>query len=168
MKIYLAHGRGGSQHSKEIFHLARTAKRAGHETHCINDTDSEDPELRSARLTALVAAEPEPVVLMGFSMGGYTAMLAAAAHPEKVRGLFLVAPALYAPRYQVKSYPTISPTEIVHGWDDDVVLFEHSVRYAREAGATLHLVPAGHLFYQPDELALLCRHFADFLTRLES
>jgi len=28
MKIYLAHGRGGSQHSKEIFHLARTAKRA--------------------------------------------------------------------------------------------------------------------------------------------
>jgi len=51
MKIYLAHGRGGSQHSKEIFHLARTAKRAGHTTHCINDTDSEDPELRSARLT---------------------------------------------------------------------------------------------------------------------
>ena len=50
MKIYLAHGRGGSQHSKEIFHLARTAKRAGHTTHCINDTDTEDPELRSARL----------------------------------------------------------------------------------------------------------------------
>ena len=167
MKIYLAHGRGGSQHSKEIFHLARTAKRAGHITHCINDTDSEDPELRSARLTALVAAEPEPVVLMGFSMGGYTAMLAAAAHPEKVRGLFLVAPALYAPRYQVKSYPTISPTEIVHGWDDDVILYEHSVRYAKEAGATLHLVPAGHLFYQVDELALLCRHFADFIARLE-
>ena len=50
MKIYLAHGRGGSQHSKEIFHLARTAKRAGHTTHCINDTDTEYPELRSARL----------------------------------------------------------------------------------------------------------------------
>lgn len=104
---------------------------------------------------------------MGFSMGGYTAMLAAAAHPEKVRGLFLVAPALYAPRYQVKSYPTISPTEIVHGWDDDIILYEHSVRYAKEAGATLHLVPAGHLFYQADELALLCRHFADFIARLE-
>ena len=53
MKIYLAHGRGGSQHSKEIFHLARTAKRAGHTTHCINDTDTdtEAPELRSARPT---------------------------------------------------------------------------------------------------------------------
>ncbi|RKW07477.1 MAG: alpha/beta hydrolase, partial [Cardiobacterium sp.] len=37
----------------------------------------------------------------------------------------------------------------------------------KEAGATLHLVPAGHLFYQADELALLCRHFADFLARLE-
>ena len=138
MKIYLAHGRGGSQHSKEIFHLARTAKRTGHTTHCINDTDTEDPELRSARLTALVASEPEPVVLMGFSMGGYTTLLAAAAHPEKVRGLFLVAPGLYLPRYQVKTYPVVSPTEIVHGWDDDIVLYEHSVRYAREAGATLH------------------------------
>ena len=52
MKIYLAHGRGGSQHSKEIFHLARTAKRAGHTTHCINDTDTENPELRSERLIA--------------------------------------------------------------------------------------------------------------------
>ncbi len=50
MKIYLAHGRGGSQHSKEIFYLARTAKRAGHTTHCINDTDTEDPEWCSARL----------------------------------------------------------------------------------------------------------------------
>ena len=48
------------------------------------------------------------------------------------------------------------------------MLFEHSVRYAREAGATLHLVPTGHLFYQPHELALLCRHFADFLARLEA
>ena len=167
MKIYLAHGRGGSQHSKEIFHLARTAKRAGHATHCINDTDTEDPELRSARLSALVAAEAAPVVLMGFSMGGYTSMLAAAAHPEKVRGLFLVAPALYAPRYQVKQYPKIVPTEIVHGWDDDIILYEHSVRYAKGAGATLHLVPAGHLFYQPDELAVLCRYFAGCPTRLE-
>ena len=51
MKIYLAHGRGGSQHSKEIFHLARTAKRVGHETHCINNIDTDDPELRSVRLT---------------------------------------------------------------------------------------------------------------------
>jgi len=32
MKISLAHGRGGSQHSKEIFHLARTAKRASRDT----------------------------------------------------------------------------------------------------------------------------------------
>ena len=165
MKIYLAHGRGGSQHSKEIFHLARTAKRAGHTTHCINDTDSEDPELRSARLTALVAAEAAPVVLMGFSMGGYTAMLAAAAHPEKVRGLFLVAPALYAPRYQVKSYPTISPTEIVHGWDDDVILYEHSLRYARDPDATLHLVDAGHFFYAPHELAQLRHTFSGFLSQ---
>ena len=165
MKIYLAHGRGGSQHSKEIFHLARTAKRAGHDTHCINDTDSEDPELRSARLTALVAAEPEPVVLMGFSMGGYTAMLAAAAHPDKVKGLFLIAPALYCLRYRVQHYPRISPTTIVHGLHADVILYEHSLRYARDHDATLHLVKAGHFFYAPHELAQLCHTFSGFLSQ---
>ena len=126
MKIILSHGRGGTPHNKEIYHLARTGK-----------------------------------------AHGYTSMLAAAAHPDKVKGLFLIAPALYCLRYRVQHYPRISPTEIVHGWDDDVILYEHSVRYAKEAGATLHLVPAGHLFYQADELALLCRHFVDFLARLE-
>ena len=167
MKIILSHGRGGTPHNKEIYHLARTGKAHGYTCETVDDRDSEDPEERAARLTARVAAEPEPVVLMGFSMGGYTSMLAAAAHPDKVKGLFLIAPALYCLRYRVQHYPRISPTEIVHGWDDDVILYEHSVRYAKGAGATLHLVPAGHLFYQADELALLCRHFADFLARLE-
>ena len=111
------------------------------------------------------AAEPEAVLLAGFSMGGYTSMLAAAAHPDKVKGLFLIAPALYCLRYRVQHYPRISPTTIVHGWHDDVILYEHSLRYARDHDATLHLVDAGHFFYAPHELAQLCHTFSGFLSQ---
>ena len=95
-------------------------------------------------------------------------MLASAAHPGKVKDLFLIAPALYCLRYHTQRYPRIAPTEIVHGWRDDIILYEHSVRYARDNGATLHLVDANHFFYAPHEIALLCRHFSGFLARFPS
>ena len=50
----------------------------------------------------------------------------------------------------------------MHGWRDDIILYEHSVRYARDNGAALHLVDANHFFYAPHEIALLCRHFSGF------
>ncbi|WP_281839296.1 hypothetical protein [Cardiobacterium hominis] len=55
MKIYLAHGRGGSQHSKETFHLARTVKRASRDT----------PREMMASLTVAEVREqmPEQVVV---------------------------------------------------------------------------------------------------------
>ncbi|MDO4643329.1 MAG: alpha/beta fold hydrolase [Cardiobacteriaceae bacterium] len=164
MKIFLSHGRGSSQHSKEMHRLARIAKENGHHAYRINDTDTEDPELRAERLIQLVDEAKEDILLVGFSMGGYTSMLAAAAYPDKVKGLFLLAPALYAPRYKVKTYPIIHPTVIIHGWNDDIILYEHSVGYAREARATLHLVDAAHTFLESDELDVISHHFQKFLT----
>jgi hypothetical protein len=32
----------------------------------------------------------------------------------------------------------------VHGWRDDVVPVEHSIRWAREHGATLHVLESDH------------------------
>jgi len=36
------------------------------------------------------------------------------------------------------------PTVIVHGWHDDVVPVENSIRYARECSASLLLVDGDH------------------------
>ena len=33
---------------------------------------------------------------------------------------------------------------IVHGWHDDVVPFDNSIRYAREHTATLHVLDSDH------------------------
>ena len=36
------------------------------------------------------------------------------------------------------------PIAIVHGWHDDVVPVDNSIRFARECSATLHLVDGDH------------------------
>ena len=59
-----------------------------------------------------------------------------------------MAPALY-----VEGLPPLReriidcPTSVVHGWRDEVVPFEHSVRFAREYGAALHLLADDHALH---------------------
>jgi dipeptidyl aminopeptidase/acylaminoacyl peptidase len=36
------------------------------------------------------------------------------------------------------------PICIVHGWHDDIVPAENSIRFARSCGATLHLIDGDH------------------------
>ena len=48
------------------------------------------------------------------------------------------------PGYNVQSYRADCPVEIVHGWSDDVVLPENSIRYAQEAKCPLHLIPGDY------------------------
>ena len=81
-------------------------------------------------------------------MGGYVSLVAAGAlgaNAADLRGLFLMAPALYMAGYQEDEYATDLPiTEIVHGWSDDVVLPEKSIRYAESAHCALHLIDGDH------------------------
>ena len=58
---------------------------------------------------------------------------------------FLMAPALYIPGYERQRYPSRTKhVEIVHGWDDEIIPADHSIRYAREADCTLHLISGDH------------------------
>ncbi len=54
---------------------------------------------------------------------------------------------------------------IVHGWHDDIVPVENSIRFAREAGATLHIVDDGHrLAENIDEINVYLQYFINGLT----
>jgi len=79
--------------------------------------------------------------------------------------MFLMAPALYITGFQKQSYPTLCKvTEIVHGWSDDVIPVEHSIRYAREADCTLHLISGDHPMNQSiDSIETL---FESFLQKV--
>ncbi|HEV7633064.1 MAG TPA: hypothetical protein VGO41_08725, partial [Steroidobacteraceae bacterium] len=57
------------------------------------------------------------------------------------------------------------PATLVHGWRDDVVPFDQSVRFAKEYGAQLHLVDSDHQLH--DQLRLIKYLFEYFLIALD-
>jgi alpha/beta superfamily hydrolase len=107
-------------------------------------------------------AAGEPMLLGGFSFGGFIAASAAARLPdaEKPRGMVLVAPSTL--RHVA---PAVGPDALlIHGEADDVVPLSASMDWARPQGLPVVVVPgAGHFFHgQLTTLkALVLRNFAE-------
>jgi fermentation-respiration switch protein FrsA (DUF1100 family) len=69
----------------------------------------------------------------------------AAAPTLHARGVFLMAPALYMPGIPpLKRGLPDCPVAVVHGWRDEVIPCEQSMRFARENHLALHLVESDH------------------------
>lgn len=166
MQIIFSHGLSGHPNGSKIQLLSKIATEKGHSCESIDYTDTTDGDVRATRLAAIVKSQTKSFCLVGSSMGGYASLVAAnSADKDLLRGVFLMAPALYLPRYKEQQHPTdINYIEIVHGWDDDVVLYEHSVRYAKAANCTLHLINDNHRLNKQTDL--LGELFAAFLDRL--
>jgi len=77
---------------------------------------------------------------------------------SKIKAL---APALYTPQYNVQSYSDITNTEIIHGWSDNIIPVEHSIKYAQQAQCTLHLIDGDHRLNS--SLNQVTSLFTDFL-----
>ena len=125
----------------------------------------DDPEARVEKLVAAATGIRGPVILVGSSLGGHVS--AAAAARVKPLGLFLLAPAFYMPGFE--SYTpqdTACPTVIVHGWRDDIVPVENSVRWAREHRAALHVLDSDHRL--EDRIEAICALLKLFLAELAS
>lgn len=95
------------------------ARKAGHGTllfdysgHGQSGGAFEDGTISAWRADALAAIDAQtegPLVLVGSSMGGWIALLAAMARPERVRGLMLIAP---APDFTEKlMWPEFTPAQ---------------------------------------------------------
>jgi uncharacterized protein len=88
----------------------------------------------------------EPLILGGFSFGGYVAASAAAklSDADKPRSMVLVAPSTL--KHQAP--PVGAETLLVHGEADDVVPLSASMDWARPQGLPVVVVPgAGHFFH---------------------
>jgi pimeloyl-ACP methyl ester carboxylesterase len=84
----------------------------------------------------------------------------------QARGMFLLAPALYMPGYEKFSpRPANCTTTIVHGWRDEVIPVDNSIRYAREYKATLHVLDSDHGLL--DQIRAINHHFTYFLFAVE-
>jgi alpha/beta superfamily hydrolase len=129
----------------------------------IDYTDTMDPDLRFERLLGVLAKEQDEFVWVGSSMGGYVSLVASQEVHEEA--IFLLAPALYIPGYERQEYRSrCSHIEIVHGWSDDVIPVENSIRYAQEANCTLHLISGDHPLNS--SLEVVARLFERFLEQV--
>ena len=104
----------------------------------------------------------EPLVLGGFSFGGYVAASAAAKLPEgqQAQRLVLVAPSTV--KHQAPPVP--ADTLLIHGEADDVVPLSATMDWARPQALPVVVVPgAGHFFHGQLMLlkSLVLRNFAE-------
>lgn len=163
MKIIFSHGKESGPWGFKIKRLAAIAKTMGCEVESIDYTDLMEPEARVERLLATLDNESDSPILVGSSMGGYVALVASESADTK--GLFLMAPALYIPGFGQQQYDSKSPLiDIVHGWSDDIIPVEHSIKFARQANVSLHLIAGDHALNEViDTVESL---FTPFLSRL--
>jgi pimeloyl-ACP methyl ester carboxylesterase len=147
----------------KITAMAEVVRDLGLDVVSIDYRGMDDPTERVKKLITEASALPDAVVLVGSSMGGHVA--AAAAGRLRARGVFLLAPAFYMPGYeQYTPQDVTAPTAIVHGWNDDIVPVQSSVRWAQEHRAALHLLDSGHRL--EDQIETICLLLRAFLRSL--
>jgi pimeloyl-ACP methyl ester carboxylesterase len=161
MQVIFSHGKEGGPWGTKIQALAKLAEAAGHDAESIDYSLTQHPDERAAFLGQYLATVDDDVLLVGSSMGGYVSLRNA--NTPKVKGLFLLAPALYIPGYGVQEYFYPHHIDIVHGWNDDVIPFQNSMRYAAGYNVNLHLIEGDHRLNS--SLPIVSRLFDSFLKQ---
>ena len=161
--VVFAHGKESGPWGTKITRLAEVARARNFDVLSPDYSHTHDPKARVTHLLKLAPAARR-LVLVGSSMGGYVSAMACAA--LKPQALFLMAPALYFPGWDEDPQDCPEHTVVVHGWHDDIVPVDASLRFARPRGAALHLLDSGHTLN--DQLPALSLLFDDLLNRVAS
>ena len=162
--VYFSHGQESGPWGTKIKVMAEVVRKLGCRAESVDYQGIADPTERVEKLVASLAGVEEPLVLVGSSMGGHVATAAAA--KVNAVGLFVLAPAYYMEGYEDLTPPAPAmPITIVHGWDDDIVPVENSIKFAKACNATLHLVDGDHrLTANLDEITYYLTRFIHNLS----
>jgi pimeloyl-ACP methyl ester carboxylesterase len=162
--VVFSHGKESGPWGSKITAMAEVARAEGFDVESVDYRGLDDPNDRVTRLLAYCRNLQGRLVLVGSSMGAH--VCTAASRLLRAEGLFLLAPAFYMPGYEkLTPKPPDCPVTIVHGWRDDVVPVEHSVRWAREHGAALHVFDSDHRLQ--DRIREINYLFEYFLVQLD-
>ncbi len=161
--VVFSHGKESGPWGAKITAMAAVARELGVAVESVDFRGMDDPAARVEKLVAQVAPLSAAVVLVGSSLGGHVA--AAAAARVNARGVFLLAPAFYMAGFEAHTPKDVAcPSAIVHGWHDDIVPVDNSVRWAREHCAALHVLDSDHRL--EDRIEAICRLLRSFLIDL--
>jgi alpha/beta superfamily hydrolase len=159
--VCFAHGKESGPWGTKISHLAQTARRRGFDVLSPDYSHTHDARARVVQLQRLAPCARRTLVLVGSSMGGYVSAMACEA--LRPAALFLIAPALYFPGLDEEPAGIPASSVVVHGWGDEIVPVERSIRFARTYRAALHVLDSGHTLN--DQLPALDRLFDDLLLQ---
>jgi|SRR5580658_874326 pimeloyl-ACP methyl ester carboxylesterase len=161
--VVFSHGKESGPWGRKITAMAALARDLGHAVESVDYRGLDDPAARVDKLVATAARIPKPIVLVGSSMGGHVSATAAAR--LRPRGLFLLAPAFYMAGFESFTPQDVPcPTVVVHGWHDDIVPVENSIRWAREHHAALHVLNSDHRL--EDRIEAICALLRTFLAEI--
>ena len=161
--VIFSHGQESGPWGAKIRAMAELVKSLGCKADSIDYQGITDPTERVEKCIRECAGITDVLVLVGSSMGGHVAT--AAAEQLNAAGLFVLAPAYFMEGYEgLTPDPPSIPICIVHGWHDDVVPVENSIRYASGCSATLHIVDGDHrLTANIDEIN---EYLSQFITKI--
>jgi predicted esterase len=157
--VIFSHGQESGPWGSKIRSMAEMVRNLGYTADSIDYQGIADPTDRVEKCVRECAAIKDRLVLVGSSMGGHVAT--SAAEQVGAAGLFVLAPAYYMEGYEdLTPLPPSMPVCIVHGWHDEIVPVDNSIRYARGCSATLHIVDGDHrLTANIDEINEYLRQF---------
>jgi len=162
--VVFSHGQESGPWGRKISALAEVARAEGYDAQSVDYRGIDEPRARVARLVDFCKELAGDLVLVGSSIGGYVSV--ASASLLHSRGLFLMAPALYLEGLpELRSGVLDCPTAVVHGWRDEVVPFQHSVRFAQAYRCALHLLESDHRLH--NQVRVIQYLFEYFLIALD-
>jgi len=161
--IIFSHGKDSEPWGGKIAAMAEVARRHDLRVESVDYRGTNDPLARVDMLLEFCKGIAGELILVGSSLGAH---VSAAASPNvPVRGLFLLAPAFFMPGYeQFTPVPASCPISIVHGWNDDIVPVESSIRFAKMYKAELHILDSDHRLTA--NVSQICELLDQFLRRL--
>lgn len=145
--VFLSHGLESGPGSTKIQALKAVAESfEGVRAQALDHRSTKDPGQRLQQMREAMAAagaDPARTILAGSSMGGW--VCARTSDETPVHGCFLLAPALALPKYP-ESRPCIRArfTQIIHGWQDDVVPPMPVIELAQAQNLPILLLPDNH------------------------
>ncbi len=161
--VVFSHGQESGPRGTKIRAMAGLVEGLGCTVVSIDYRGMPDPGERVDKLRRECAGVDDVLILVGSSMGGHVAT--AAAEAVGAAGLFVLAPAYYVEGYEDMTPPPPEiPICIVHGWHDDIVPAENSIRFARACAATLHLVDGDHRL--TDNIDEINEYLRGFIERI--
>ena len=161
--IVFSHGKDGTPWGPKIVAMSEVARRHGLRVESIDYQGLDDPGARVAKAMDFCRTLSEPPVLVGSSLGGHVSAAVSAHVPT--RAMFLLAPAFFMRGLeQYTPTPAKCPIAIVHGWNDDVVPVDNSIRFARLHASALHILDSDHRLTSC--IAEICELLGAFLARV--